>query len=167
MFHPYIPGYVGGSWYAHSGGAANYLCLPSDPIWAKYDDTLADGGFIYGGEFWNLNHNDDLFGKRIHDLDPTCSVCRSTSRGTSLMIPGRTECYPGWHAEYSGYLMTGYYGMAAASEYICVDGDPDTLLNSQPSHDGVHLGFVEGRCGSLPCPPYVDGRELPCVVCTK
>jgi hypothetical protein len=26
---------------------------------------------------------------------------------------------------------------------------------------------VESHCGSLPCPPYVQGYELTCAVCTK
>ena len=35
------------------------------------------------------------------------------------------------------------------------------------NHDGLLFYFVEGRCGSLPCPPYDNTKELSCAVCTK
>jgi hypothetical protein len=44
-------GYVGGANYMQSGGAANYVCLPHDPVWAKYHDGLETGGEMYGAEF--------------------------------------------------------------------------------------------------------------------
>jgi hypothetical protein len=94
-------------------------------------------------------------------------VCRSTVRDTTLMIPGRKECYPGWHTEYWGYLMSGSYTDNDASEYVCVDHVPETAPGSSANLNGKLLYFVEARCGSLPCPPYHNGRELACVVCTK
>ena len=83
------------------------------------------------------------------------------------MIPARNKCYDGWTTEYSGYLSTGYYVDAGASEYICVDGEPEVIKGGTANTDGKLLYLVEGRCGSLPCPPYINGRELTCVVCTK
>ena len=44
-------GYAGGSHYSHTGAAVNYLCLPRNPDWNRYEDTLQDGGFVYGGEY--------------------------------------------------------------------------------------------------------------------
>ena len=32
---------------------------------------------------------------------------------------------------------------------------------------GTRFFPVEGRCGSLPCPPYKETKELTCAVCTK
>ena len=53
------------------------------------------------------------------------------------------------------------------SEYICVD----EKLESVPGGDGNRSESVvypvEAVCGSLKCPPYVKGRELTCVVCSK
>ena len=63
--------------------------------------------------------------------------------------------------------MAGYHGHASATEYICVDKDPESLYGSHVNHNGRLLYKVEGICGSLQCPPYVDGKELACVVCSR
>jgi hypothetical protein len=75
-------------------------------------------------------------------------------------------CYPGWAEAYSGYLMAGHPNQHA-TEYICMDARPEPEPHTQENKDGHLYYFVEGRCGSLPCLPYVNGRELACVVCTK
>ena len=84
-----------------------------------------------------------------------------------LMMPARNDCPSGWTKEYHGYLMTAYYAHAHSTEFICVDGNPEYVHGSQQNRDGALLYPVEGRCGSLPCLPYVEGRELTCAVCTK
>ena len=61
----------------------------------------------------------------------------------------------------------GYHGHTAATKYTCVDHHPDTLHGGQVSKDGRLFYMVEAKCGSLNCPPYVEGRELVCVVCSK
>ena len=63
--------------------------------------------------------------------------------------------------------MAGYYNHVAGSMYTCVDGNPDTLQGGHANKDGKMFYPVEARCGSLKCPPYVEGRELVCVVCSK
>ena len=63
--------------------------------------------------------------------------------------------------------MSGGYGNYAASEYICVDKAAEKIPGSQANTDGTLLYPVEAVCGALPCPPYTNGRELTCVVCTK
>jgi hypothetical protein len=35
-----ITGFMGGNYYKDNGGPANYLCLPEDPSWAKYQDGI-------------------------------------------------------------------------------------------------------------------------------
>jgi hypothetical protein len=162
-----IAGYAGGSWYGDHGGASNYVCLSSDPLWGKYNDAVTGYAKMYGGEFQDEADGDLLFGEHLHNQDPTCSVCHTTTRASTLMIPGRNRCYPGWHLEYSGYLMAGNHDQESASEYICMDARPETLQHSVQNEDGRLFRLVEGHCGSLPCPPYVDGRELTCVVCSK
>ena len=84
-----------------------------------------------------------------------------------LMMPARNDCPSGWTEEYHGYLMTAYYGHKHSREFICVDGNPDYVHGSNHNHNGALLYPVEGVCGSLPCLPYVAGRELTCAVCTK
>lgn len=63
--------------------------------------------------------------------------------------------------------MAGYHGHPAGTQYTCVDSHPDTLHGGQTSKDGYLFFVVEARCGSLKCPPYVEGREVVCVVCSK
>lgn len=52
------------------------------------------------------------------------------------------------------------------SELICVDSAADFVTGSEAAKGGNFLYFAEVRTGSLPSPPYVNGRELPCVMCT-
>jgi hypothetical protein len=164
----YITGYTGGSHYTHQGSAASYLCLPSDPQWLSYVDGVSNKGrFVYGAEYETDARNAGIppFAS-LHEHDVPCAVCHSTTWSTSLMIPGRTSCYGDWHLEYNGYLMSGHYTHKSATEFVCVDKTPDSVPGSRANKDGKLFYFVEAVCGSLPCPPYVDGREMACVVCT-
>lgn len=45
--------------------------------------------------------------------------------------------------------------------------NPDALHGGHLNHNGYLLYPVEARCGSLKCPPYTEGRELVCAVCSK
>lgn len=69
--------------------------------------------------------------------------------------------------EYHGNLMAGYFGHSAGSMYTCVDEHPDTLHGGHANKNGRLLYSVEAQCGSLRCPPYKEGRELVCAVCSK
>ena len=63
--------------------------------------------------------------------------------------------------------MTGHVEYAAGTKYTCVDSHPDTLHGDRVIKRGKWFYLVEARCGSLRCPPYVEGRELTGVVCSK
>jgi hypothetical protein len=54
FFDVMLPGYVGGSHYSEGGGAANFVCLPRDPVWGKYVDDHAGvhNGLMFGTEFF-------------------------------------------------------------------------------------------------------------------
>lgn len=52
-----------------------------------------------------------------------------------------------------------------ASNYACMDANPEKK-GSNVNHEGRLFYPVESVCGSLPCPPYVNNRELTCAVCT-
>lgn len=82
-------------------------------------------------------------------------------------VAARKTCYKGWLLEYTGYLMAGYYKHKAGTTYTCFDSVPDTINGSGVNVDGYLLYLVEARCGSLKCPPYVEGREVVCAVCSK
>ena len=163
-------GFAGGSYYNHQGAAASMVCLPKDPIWEKHDSRLQKGGLMYGAEYDDDHKGPGrqsmITGKNHYERDVPCIVCEA-QRSMMIMIPGRSECYPGWTREYWGYLMSGHYEIKAATDYYCVDADPESRFGRGKNDDGYLLYYVEARCGSLPCPPYNNGWELTCVVCTK
>ncbi|KAL8611847.1 hypothetical protein ACOMHN_027582 [Nucella lapillus] len=73
-------GVVGGSWYDHSGAAANALCLSLSPKFLyKNPDSYAR---LYGGEY----KTDDSHQNR----GPAYAVCRSP-KPTTIMVPGTND----------------------------------------------------------------------------
>ena len=114
-----------------------------------------------------FNTTEILSTKNLYNHDAPCAVCFVKSRDSMLMMPARNDCPSGWTKEYHGYLMTAYHGDKHSSEFICVDDNPEYVRGSKQDQDGALLYPVEGVCGSLPCLPYVAGRELTCAVCTK
>lgn len=85
---------------------------------------------------------------------------------TSFIIAARKTCGEGWKLEYHGYLMAGHYNHNAGTTYKCVDSDPESLPGGHTNYNGYLFYLVDGRCGSLKCPPYVEGREIFCAVCS-
>ncbi|XP_052790168.1 uncharacterized protein LOC128224384 [Mya arenaria] len=167
-------GYAAGNYY-NQEGAADYVCLTSEPIWGVYDDAAQRiSAKMYGTEYQFAHQSyvdggSQFFGKNLHDHDAPCAVCQ-TSRRSSVMIPGRNRCYPGWTKEYSGYLVAGLSGYSiqkSPTNYVCLDADAEYQTGDHVNNDGKVMNLVEAICGSLPCPPYVNYRELTCVVCSK
>ena len=66
-------------------------------------------------------------------------------------------------------IMDGYKGHNAASECVCLDTAPENLTSGAHAKNkyGKVFYLAEAICGTLPCTPYVNGRELTCVVCSK
>jgi hypothetical protein len=162
-------GVAGGSWYDQYGGASNYICLPKDPIWEVYDESVEKSSKLYGSEYqtttaFDLGNNN---GQSLYDHDVPCVVCQSQTKTAVVMIPARNQCYSGWHAEYAGYLMASRSDVPGRMEFVCVDGSPEAVPGGEANQNGALFYLVEGVCGSLPCPPYVPSREITCVVCTK
>ncbi|XP_056018608.1 uncharacterized protein LOC125670591 [Ostrea edulis] len=161
-----LSGFTGGSAAGHSGAAVEALCLPRNPEWGSYwDGVQGNKAYVYGAEY----QTDDFQGnmRKVHDHDVPCAVCLVHDRSVLRVFPARKTCYKGWELEYSGSLMAGFHGHPAATTYKCVDRNPDTITGGHSNHNGYLFYPVEARCGSLKCPPYVDGRELVCVVCSK
>ena len=158
---------MGGSHYRHTGGGSNYLCLPLDPIFEKTISGSQGGTYIYGTEY-EIHSYPNMFPSNLQDHDAPCAVCHTESRGSHLMIPGRNICPSGWTLEYKGYLMSAHYSHKAKTQFICVDANAEGTDGShRHSINDALLYFVESQCGTLPCPPYADGKELTCAVCTK
>ena len=157
---------MGGQHYTHTGGGSNYLCLSLDPIFDKTSSGGQREGYIYGTEY-EVSSRQNIFPGNLHDHDAPCAVCHTESRGSQFMIPGRNICPSGWTLEYKGYLMSGSYAHQGRTQFICVDANPEGTTGSHNNENGALLYFVDSDCGSLPCPPYVHGKELTCAVCTK
>ncbi|KAK2156963.1 hypothetical protein NP493_1925g00016 [Ridgeia piscesae] len=99
--------------------------------------------------------------------DVPCAVCHVTGRQAKLMIPARKECPGGWTREYHGYLTTSA-DIYHPTTFECMDEAPEVIEGMGRDSDGALFYTVEGDCSrSLPCPNYVNGWALTCIVCTK
>ncbi|XP_025077076.1 short-chain collagen C4-like isoform X2 [Pomacea canaliculata] len=152
-------GYMGGSWYTDPGAGANYLCLPPNPETSNIERP-SDYSHLGGTEYKVSNRPE-------RDQDALCAVCFVDDRSTNIMVPGTNKCPSGWSSEYTGFLMSGYRGHGASTEFICVDSKMESRVGSGTDQGGRLLYMVASICGSLPCPPYLDKNILQCVVCTK
>ncbi|CAH1250391.1 COL6A5 [Branchiostoma lanceolatum] len=158
-------GVAGGTAYDETGGGTNYQCLPTNPQWGRYQNGVqAYSAYMHGAQY-RIGTNVP-FGSTLDAHDAPCAVCYVPTRSSMLMIPARNTCPTAWTEEYDGYLMAASYITRDAKEFICVDEQPETVAGRR-GRQGARLYPVEARCGSLPCPSYVEGRELTCVVCTK
>ncbi|OWF54300.1 hypothetical protein KP79_PYT19766 [Mizuhopecten yessoensis] len=77
--------------------------MPNDHIWGPYKDLVYSEtfGYVYGAEY---EEPKVLFGMPNYAEDVPCAVCLSKQHTAYLMIPGRTQCYPGWTEVYQGDL---------------------------------------------------------------
>ena len=142
------------------------MCLPEQPLYAKYDDRWQySSSAVYGAEYEVSDFNP--FKKPLNNYDAPCAVCYVDSRGSQLMIPATYDCPFGWTQEYWGYLMTKSYASKGNTDFICVDEDAESVPFTHEASGVIKLTPVEGVCFVLPCGPYVEGRELTCAVCTK
>ena len=155
-------GYAAKSRFNHNGGGVNYICLHSNPQWP--DVTTVDfewGGRIYGVEYETVTGTHSS----LNNNDAPCAVCHVDGRGEHLMIPAQRTCPQNWTKEYEGLLVTDHYEYKK-STYVCLDGDPEGIPESGSNKNGALFYTVQAACGALPCPPYVSGYEIACVVCT-
>ena len=155
-------GITGGEWYDHTGGGANYVCLPKVP---QYISTHVPGhsSYMYGIEY-QVDNN--IFSGKLEHNAP-CAVCYTSTKSVKLMIPARTSCPSSWTIEYKGYLMAERHIHKHNKVYECVDENPESIDGSEGDTNGGLFYFTRSTCTGLPCPPYVNNRAIPCVVCTK
>ena len=168
-------GYVAGSGHDQKGGPAEYICLTNNPQWGRYVGSADNWpSYIYGAEYeihsaYNnrdllLRHNNN--GQSLDEQDVPCVYCKVKGRSVVTTFAAATRCPAGWDLEYQGYLMAEYHNHPRQGGPICVDEAPETLVRGGANLNGALLYFVRGKCGSLPCPPYVNDRQLACVVCS-
>ena len=54
------------------------------------------------------------------------------------------------------------------TSYKCVDGHPQSVTGLPGNKNGALFYFVAAECEFTGhCPPYINGAELTCVVCTR
>jgi len=157
-------GTVGGTVYTDSGSGSNPQCLPPN---SSYLTTVSgvqkNIATMYGAEY-EVSEYSHLRSKHDHDIP--CAVCYVSQRSTVYMVPAKYTCPSGWTREYYGYLMAEHW-KHHRSQFTCIDIAMKSIPGSASNHNGLLFYPVEGYCGSLPCPPYKDFRELTCAVCTK
>ena len=144
----------------HSGGAANYLCMPNDPDHPiQYESGVQGLSYVAPLQYW-YGSMPSLSSFNYHNVP--CAVCYVATRSVSVMIPAKTQCPTHWTLE---YLMSDYYNCDGRTMYECVDKDPESV----PGLDDPSAYFepVEPYCNGLSCPPYDAEIELACVVCTR
>ena len=155
-----------GSFFTHPGGGSNYICMVKEP---RYHPGAGTSGgstsYIYGAEYKTA-------GKGLRSLDHNnvpCAACHVTTRSAQLMIPGTDQCPGGWTSEYTGWLMLGHHSHKGRTMYVCVDKDAQALPGLGADNGGVLMyhASVDCRYPGIPCPPYVNSKDLACVVCTK
>lgn len=168
-------GYAAGSHFSHTGGSSELLCLPEDPEWGRFVNGFQGESYVYGTE-WETRHKygtnhvflmsnagtDDL-----HNRNVPCAVCFTEGRSTVKKFPAKLHCPNDWRHEYRGYLMAGHHTHKTHIQAVCLDEAPETVPSGSANEDGSLLYNMEAHCGSLPCPNYVNGRELSCVVCSR
>ena len=168
------PGYAAGSYYSHLGGSSELLCLPQEPEWGHFKPGFQGESYVYGSEY-QTGHNygaDDVFandnieGDNLHDHNVPCAVCLTPGRPLVKKLPAKVNCPEGWQKEYTGYLMAGHHSHKTQVQAVCLDEAPEAAESGLADENGALLYNMEAHCGSLPCPNYVNGRELACVVCS-
>ncbi|KAJ8301486.1 hypothetical protein KUTeg_020473 [Tegillarca granosa] len=143
--------------------------LLGEALYANYHDYDVPCAVCQSQKCFNVHMVPDRI-QTLHDSSLTNNVkFRTFYLLNKYLLPffiftAKDRCYNGWHLEYRGYLMTQYHSQAA-SNYVCVDAKPEKI-GSMANHNGRLFYPVESMCGALPCPPYVNHRELTCAVCT-
>ena len=162
----FILGHAAKSHYRDVGGGANTLCLTKNPEF--HEDVragLTSNARIYGVEYQDIRSGFlDLFD--LNHQDAPCAVCE-VPRASVLMFPAKRTCPHGWTLEYEGILMSGKYDYTQRTQFDCVSLGMEVVPGGGADINGGLWYVVEVVCVTLPCPPYVNGYELSCVVCSK
>ena len=159
-------GRAGGSLWSHTGGGANYLCMPNDPDYLAYQPGVQGASTVYGTEYQT---GGPWVGplQAVHDHNVPCAVCYVLTRVAVTMIPAKTQCPSTWTLEYSGYLMSTSRDHHYRTMFECVDKNPEFIPGTAADVPSAVFYHVEASCTGMPCAPYDPQKELTCAVCTK
>ena len=159
-------GRAGGTNFNAQGGSAEKLCLPDNPDYIPGSVNLSaiEWKSVVQGVEYEINPGSPL--RYIHQQNAPCAVCDVPTRARVIMVPAKTVCPPSWTREYYGYLMTEYDDYYR-STYTCIDIDPEVVPGESSDANPSFIYHTVTDCNGLLCPPYENGRQLSCVVCTK
>ena len=196
------------SFNALSGNGYNYQCLHETPQYSRTEaganlrggkdqtggaklfaveyETARDG---VGHDTWQLWH--------LHDHEMPCAVCQSTGSLAVFTQTGSETCPTGWSVGYRGLIMSSPTSArsdmtsgstvraTSRSEFICVDGEAQPSVASDPrdnsrdagGYDGflmviapVELGsrdnFGERRNAELKCATCLLPQDISCGIVT-
>lgn len=95
-------------------------------------------------------------------------MCENRAASVTFTHFGNLSCPHGYQPDFTGFTFSNYYGQKKG-EYVCVDMNAEGFPNyrSSSNDNQGRLASTEFRCGTLPCPPFTDYREVPCVQCSK
>ena len=148
-------------------GTAEFLCLHNEPEFLE--TTPGQQTYctrLYGTEYEGYDSRPAF--TNIFRHEAPCSVCYTPSRSTKIIIPGRITCPDSWTREYYGYYMAESHHATHRSRVpICVDVNSEPIDGSAAHTVTSLLYFMETTCTGIRCPPYSNGAEIACVVCTK
>ena len=154
-------GVVAGSSYDHQGAIVDPLCLPPDPQYLEYQYEYQGHLYIYGAEY----QTDDASPiNNANDCNVPCALCIVYGHTTKITIPSQYECPLGWRRDYYGYLMAGYHGYNAATQFTCTDKNLQQIPVSGPDTNRYLFYTAEAQYGQN---IFCSDKELTCVVCTK
>ena len=143
-------GRAGGPHWSH-GGASNPQCLTLDPNFLTPIVGSQRRNYMQGAEYYTLTNSYSSFhGRQYYEVP--CAVCYVSQRSAVYMVPTKYTCPSGWTREYYGYLMSEEHSHFP-TQFTCVDLAFKSV-GSSTDQSGMEFFFVEGKCGSLPCPPY-------------
>ena len=162
-------GRAAGSIWNDAGGGANKICLHNVP---QFLQTLSGVGSykasLHGAEYETYGSNESPAFTSMDDHNVPCAVCYTATRAAMIMIPGRTECPATWTKEFAGYLMAERSNPNHhRGTFECVDVDAESIPGSSANTQGALFYFTEATCNGIACPPYANGLEIACTVCTK
>ena len=158
-------GLVAGS-HRQEAGSSNFLCLHKEPQFLQTSPGLTrQRGRLYATEYESITNPPTFSNIAKHEVP--CSVCHASGRTAKITIPGRTSCPSSWTREYYGYLMgEEYINLHRSRVPICVDVNAESVAGTSSRNVKSMLYFIETTCFGL-CPPYSNGAEITCTVCTK
>jgi len=170
-------GYMAGALGGNSGSGAQFLCISDNPDFNNLVPNHQGGGALYGAEYvfnggysnnqpfsYANNNNQDLTFNKA-----PCVVCIRQDVQDVIMIPGKFGCpVDNMNLEYNGHLASAHYANYR-TDWICLDQAPEAIPGRSGDVASVYVYPAEVWCpgGSASiCPPYAEGNEVTCAVCS-